>query len=169
MSNGWMAKNQHFDDHLQHPKDEDGYGPWNVGFFAIQSFDVAGTPEHFIIHSRREISRSYMKFIYIRSLEIPFFHMSCCKCIFILNSGKKARTYPTRKFLKNYLQLIFRLHGNKDNECVQSFALDISRTVHPGSLEGNIFCFTFLPASLLSCTWPNYLEPSSSNILSPKV
>jgi hypothetical protein len=32
---------------LQYLEDEDGDGPQNVGFFAIQPFDAAGSPRRF--------------------------------------------------------------------------------------------------------------------------
>jgi hypothetical protein len=32
---------------LQYPEDEDGDGPRNVGYFAIQPFDAAGSPRRF--------------------------------------------------------------------------------------------------------------------------
>jgi hypothetical protein len=31
----------------QYPEDEDGDGPRNVGFFAIEQFDAAGSPRRF--------------------------------------------------------------------------------------------------------------------------
>jgi hypothetical protein len=35
---------------LNYPEDEDRDGPRNVGFFAIQPFDAAGTPRRFYLH-----------------------------------------------------------------------------------------------------------------------
>jgi hypothetical protein len=44
---------------LQYPEDDDGDGPRNVGFFAIQPLDAAGSPRRFYYTSRRESSRPH--------------------------------------------------------------------------------------------------------------